>query len=136
MTFHVQGINLRRQEGARATLVLRCVGDIDDILVNLFKLSSKIVGVLVVIEIIIQLLEFVVSVLRFILGIRLQCSGGFLFFLLENRKLLRLLFSLVKWISWSLLFWTFSLKVLLNVSDVLIVVEATFQNILQGILTK
>lgn len=135
MTFHVQGINLRRQEGARATLVLGCVGDIGDILVNLIKLSSKVVGVLVVIEIIIQLLEFVVSVLRFILS-RLQCSGGFLFFLLENRKLLRLLFSLVKWISWSLLFWTFSLKVLLNVSDVLIVVEATFQNILQGILTK
>ena len=75
MTFHVQGINLRRQEGARATLVLRCVGDIGDILVNLIKLSSKVVGVLVVIEIIIQLLEFVVSVLRFILSIRLQCSG-------------------------------------------------------------
>ena len=75
MTFHVQGINLRRQEGARATLVLGCVGDIDNILVNLFKLSSKIVSVLVLIEIIIQLLEFVISVLRFILSIGLQCSG-------------------------------------------------------------
>ena len=74
MTFHVQGINFRRQEGARATLVLGCVSDIDNIFVNLFKLSSKVVGVLVVIEIIIQLLEFVISVLRFILSIR-QCSG-------------------------------------------------------------